>query len=99
MNLRQRNVDVVTAFEDNAHEMPDVELLDRAVALGRVLFTRDTDFLAEAGRRQENSIFFRGVIFAAQRRVSIGSCVQNLELIAKASEPEDLENTVQFLPL
>ena len=57
--LRQRNVDVITAFEDNAHDFPDVELLDRAAALGRVLFTRDTDFLAEAGRRQENGIFQR----------------------------------------
>ncbi len=35
-------MDVLTAHEDQASELPDPELLDRATALGRVLFTQVT---------------------------------------------------------
>ena len=38
-------------------------------------------------------------LYAQQRIVTIGDCVRDLEIIAKASEPEDLVNMVQFLPL
>ncbi len=37
--LRRRNVDVLTAIEDNADELPDDELLERVRLLGRVIFT------------------------------------------------------------
>jgi len=79
--------------------MDDPELLDRAGELERVLFTRDDDLLTEAIRRQKAEIPFRGVIYAHQLRVSIGTCVHDLEIIAKAGEPEDLINRVEFLPL
>jgi hypothetical protein len=42
---------------------------------------------------------FRGVIYTHQLRVSIETCVQDLEIIAKAGEPEDLLNGLIFLPL
>jgi predicted nuclease of predicted toxin-antitoxin system len=90
---------VITAREDGASEWDDPELLDRAGELERVLFTQDDDLLAEAARRRREGIPFRGVIYAHQLRVSIGICIRNLELIAKAGEPEDLINRVQFLPL
>ena len=99
VGLRLRGVDVITAYEDGASEMDDSELLDRAGELGRVLFTQDDDLLAEAAKRQREGILFRGVIYAHQLRVSIGTCVHDLEIIAKAGEPEDLSNRVQFLPL
>jgi hypothetical protein len=73
--------------------------LDRASELGRVLFTRDDDLLAEAARRQREGIPFHGIIDAHQLRVSIGRCVQDLEIIAKAGEPTELLNGVMFLPL
>ena len=99
VGLRLRGVDVVTAHEDGAREFADPLLLDRASELGRALFSRDVDLLAEATRRQRSGISFHGVIYAHQLRVSIGVCIQNLEIIAKAGEPEDLINGVKFLPL
>ena len=42
--LRLRGFDVLTAFADGTHELPDPELLDRAGVLERILFTRDDDF-------------------------------------------------------
>jgi len=99
VELRLRGVDVITAHEDGASRLDDPELMDRASELRRVLFTRDDDLLAEAARRQREGISFRGVIYAHQLRASIGTCVHDLEIIAKAGEPEDLNNRVEFLPL
>jgi predicted nuclease of predicted toxin-antitoxin system len=97
--LRLRGVDVVTAQEDGATQSDDDQLLDRATALGRVVFTRDLDFLKHARERQTTGAPFSGVIFAHQLKVSIGQCVADLELIAKVYEPEDMENRVEYLPL
>ncbi len=99
LGLRLRGVDVLIAYEDRTSELEDPALLDRAGELGRVLFTRDDDLLAEATQRQRTGIPFCGVIYAHQLRVSIGRCVQDLEIIAKAGDPEDLMNGVMFLPL
>ena len=43
--VRLRGVDVFTAQEDGATRLSDAELLDRATALGRVLFSQDEDLL------------------------------------------------------
>jgi hypothetical protein len=43
--LRRRGVDVLTAQEDGSDRVPDDLLLERSKLLGRVLFTRDEDFL------------------------------------------------------
>ena len=99
MGLRLRHVDVVTAYEDQAHKIADTELLDRATALGRVLFTQDDDLLAEAIQRQRAGIAFGGVIYAHQQDVSIGQCVEDLEMIATAGTETDVLSRVMYLPL
>jgi hypothetical protein len=97
--LRLRGVDVVTAQGDGASELDDSSLLDRSSALGRVLFSRDDDFLREAARRQQSAVPFGGIVYAHQLRVSIGECVLDLELIAKSSEPEEWVSRLEYLPL
>jgi len=97
--LRLRQVDVLTAQEDGASELPDTALLNRAQALGRVLFTQDSDLLVEADRRQQSGEGFSGIVFAHQMRVTTGECIADLELIAKAYEPGDMSSRVEFLPL
>jgi hypothetical protein len=99
LGLRLRQVDVITAFEDQTHEIADADLLDRATALGRVLFTQDDDLLIEATRRQDAGIAFGGIIYAHQADVSIGQCVQDLEVIAVAGSEVDVANYVIYLPL
>jgi hypothetical protein len=98
VGLRLRGVEVLTAYEDGASELEDENLLDRAGEVGRVLFTRDDDLLAEATKRQRAGVPFGGIVYAHQLRVSIGGCVEDLELIAKAGEPADVMNQVIFLP-
>jgi predicted nuclease of predicted toxin-antitoxin system len=97
--LRLRLVDVITAQEDGASTLPDPELLDRATALDRVLFTHDDDLLREGARRQAVGEAFAGVIYAHQLRITIGQCVHDLELIAKVEEPEGLASQVVRIPL
>lgn len=97
--LRVRGVDVLTAQEDDSATMDDPDLLDRAGDLGRVIFTQDQDFLLEAHRRQTSGGFFVGVIYGHQLHVTVGQCVTDLELLAKIYEPEDMANTVEYLPL
>jgi predicted nuclease of predicted toxin-antitoxin system len=99
MGLRLRGVDVLTAQEDGARRLSDDLLLDRATALGRVLFSQDEDLLREAAQRQERGVPFTGVIYAPQLQVTIGQCIRDLELLAHAGAPEDFANRVQYLPL
>ena len=97
--LRLKDVDVLTAQEDNREGTPDSILLDRATELQRVMFTQDEDFLAIAKLRQQEEINFAGVIYIHNRRLFIGNCVEDLEIIAKVYEFENLANRVLYLPL
>jgi hypothetical protein len=99
LGLRLRHVDVLTAYEDQTHELDDPGLLDRATSLGRVLFTQDDDLLVEATHRQRLGLPFGGVIYAHQETVSIGQSIQELELIAQAGNDADVINQVIYLPL
>jgi hypothetical protein len=63
------------------------------------MFSQDRDLLAEAAHRQRSGQPFAGLIFAHQLRVTIGKCVEDLEFLAKAGEPKDLADRVEFLPL
>jgi translation initiation factor 6 (eIF-6) len=73
--LRLRQVDALTAHEDNASELSDPDLLDRATSLGRVLFTHDDDLLLEAALRQKQETLFAGVIYVHQLQLTIGQIV------------------------
>lgn len=97
--LRSRGVDVLTAQEDGRRNTPDPELLNRATELGRVIFSQDSDLLIKARQRQLPHQPFSGVIDGHQQRVTIGACVKDLELIAKAAEPHDFAGIVLHLPL
>src|SRR5215468_4929893 len=97
--LRLRGVDVVTAQEDGTDDWDDDVLLARATELGRVLFTQDDDLLREAKLRQVSGQTFAGVVYGHQLDVTIGQCVEDLELIAKATEPEEWVNHTAWLPL
>ncbi len=97
--LRLRGVDVLTAQADGAARLLDPALLDRARERKRVLFSQDEDLLAETTRRQRAGVPFSGVVYAHQLRVNIGRCIQDLELIAKATDPDDWQNRVEYLPL
>ena len=87
--LCRRNVDVLTAQEDDTLELPDDQLLERSTALSRVLFTQDIRFRAMAEDWQRQGKPFAGLIFGHQLGGTIGQFVKDLEFIAQASDPKD----------
>lgn len=97
--LRARGVEILTAQADGAGKLDDPDLLDRAMTLERVLFTQDEDLLAEGVRRQRAGVDFAGIIYAHQMRVTIGRCIQDLELMAKVLDLADMANRIEHLPL
>lgn len=62
LGLRVRGVDVLTVQEDKRRGEDDPVLMDRATALGRVMFAFDSDMLQEATRRQSIGEPFSGVV-------------------------------------
>lgn len=97
--LRNRGVDLITVQDEHLEGTDDHILLARAISFGRVVFTQDEDFLAEAIFHQENGNYFTGVIYAHQDRLSIGQFIEQVELIAKVYELSEIENRVEYLPI
>jgi hypothetical protein len=96
--LRRRGVDVLPAVEDGRADALDEDLLEHARKLGRVIFTQDIRFraLAEDWQRQRRP--FAGLAFGHQLGGMIGQYINDLELIAMATDPADWENVVEYLP-
>jgi hypothetical protein len=99
LELRIRGVAVVTAQEDGTGELSDHLLLDRAGSLGCVFFTHDVDFVREAVRRQRMGEQFAGIIYAHPLKITIGRCIEELELLARCSESEEWSDRLEYLPL
>ncbi|MBE9064508.1 DUF5615 family PIN-like protein [cf. Phormidesmis sp. LEGE 11477] len=97
--LRQRGIDVLTVQEDGRSGILDPVVLDRAIALDRLLFSQDDDLLTEANKRLTAGTSFPGVIFARQTKVSIGTCIRDLELISTLGRNGEFKDSVLFLPL
>lgn len=93
--LRIRGLDVLTAEEDQAARLVDPVVLRRATELERVLFTEDKDFLSLAYETLDAGHF--GVVYASQNS-PVGPVIEDLEFIARVSEPGDLRNQLLRIP-
>jgi hypothetical protein len=96
--LRLRGIDVVTVQDDGRAIATDAALLSRAKELDRLIFTQDILFRAMAENWQRDGRSFAGLLFGPQLGGTIGQYVEDLELIAGASELHEWRNVVQFLP-
>jgi len=96
--LRQRGVDVLTAWEDAYAEAEDERILERAGPLGRLVYTNDDDFLAIAQRWLQTGRGFAGLAYAHPQRITVRQAIESLEVIAKVSEPDESWNVVYYLP-
>ncbi len=96
--LRRKGIDVLTAQDDAAGRMSDEDLLTRATALNRVLFTQDIDFLGIAARWQQRGDPFAGLLFAAQG-TPIGRLIDDAELCLLCFSADEFLNRLIHLPL
>ena len=98
--LLRRGIDVLTAQQDGHHNRtPDPRVLDRATELKRIVFTQDEDFLAEATARQRAGEHFHGVIFGAQNRGFVGRYIEDIEILARLEDIENLVGLVTYVPI
>ncbi len=96
--LRQRGVDVLTAFEDHRDREKDPPLFERAHALQRVFVTFDDDFLRIAADWQKTSRDFTGLMFAHRQHFNVGAGIRYLAIAAGASYPGEFRNRVDYVP-
>ena len=90
---------MLTAQQDGADNLDDDVLLLRASSLGRVLVSQDTDLLRETERFLAEGVKFVCVVYAPQRIVPIGQMVEELTLLATATEPSEWSGRVEYIPL
>ncbi|PPJ62275.1 DUF5615 family PIN-like protein [Cuspidothrix issatschenkoi] len=91
--LRMRGVDVTTSPEEELIGESDEQQLAFAVSQKRVIFTFDDDFLSLTATGIEHC----GIIYARQKRQSIGKVISDLVLIWECLEPEYMYNNIEFL--
>src|SRR6188768_2242012 len=96
--LLDRGVDALTAQQDERDGHEDALLLDRAAELGRVLVSMDKDFRRLAANAQARGRSVAGIV-AISRKLSYRQCIDDLELIAKCSEPVEWADRITYLPL
>lgn len=91
--LRLRSIDALTVRD--LHQLGDSDLnhLSRATALGRVLCTCDTDFVALGVASRSHT----GIIVGQQEIHHIGAWVRSLELIHAVYSPDDMLNHIEYL--
>jgi hypothetical protein len=99
LQLRLRDVDILAATEEGMNELSDAELLTTATSLQRVLITQDIRFRVMAYEWLRTGRSFAGLIFGHQRYVSFGQLIYDLEIVAKATDPEYWHNRIEQLPL
>ena len=97
--LRTAGIDVLTAQEDQTERLDDPALLERATSLTRVLFSNDSDLLAEACKRQLKGRHFAGLFYAHPLNVTVARCIEDLELASTVYDEADMVERVEFLPL
>jgi len=91
--LKLRGVDVLTAQEAGraGKKIPDDEQLAYASDIGRVVVTRDTDFINLAFTRASHA----GVI-PLQKPLTIGETIDYLEYMAKTTEPDAVHDRLVY---
>ncbi len=90
---------MLTAYEDSRARAPDDEVLRRATELARIVFTQDEEFLALAPQWNRSDRHFAGIVYSHQVRATIGQLVADLQLVVELMSPEEIRDTVVFLPL
>ena len=97
--VRAQGIEVLIAYDDGQATTADVNLLERATALGMILVTRDRDFARLAGAWQRAERFFLGVILLTPEHLDPAPTADELVEIAQGSFAHELDNTLTYVPL
>lgn len=95
--VRRRDLVFVTARDEGMLGASDEQQLERAVALGCVLVSEDSDLLRLAHARIASGAPFPGLIFI-KPEASVGEVVRAIVEIAEMLAPEDMVNRIEWIP-
>lgn len=91
--IKLRGIDAVTVRDLNLLGDTDMNHLQHAAEMGRVLCTYDMDYL----RLDSQGVSHGGIIFAKEHVTSLGDWIRGLELICGVYTPDDFRNHVEYL--
>ncbi len=91
--LRRRGIDVTTTADAGLLSASDDEQLAHALAAGRVLVTRDHDFLVLARRDARHA----GIVYWQPQRRDLGAAINLLTLLWRLETSESIAGRVEFL--
>lgn len=91
--MKQRGIDAVTVRDLDLLGDTDINHLQRASEMGRVLCTYDQDFL----RLHAEGHFHTGIVFGFHDRTTYGDWVHGLELICGAMTADEMKNHIEYL--
>jgi hypothetical protein len=92
--LKRRRIDAITVRDLGLLGDEDINHLERATELGRVLCTHDADYIDLATSGKDHT----GIVFAQQHKHSIGVWVAFLErLHNKYDDAEKVHNVVEYV--
>ena len=92
--LARRGIDVLTVRDLRSFGESDLQQLNRAIQMGRVICTNDRHFIQMASSGIEHC----GIVFGQQEKHFIGTWVRHLARMHEEFAPDDLLNHVEFLP-
>lgn len=91
--LRRRGVDVATVGSLGLRGISDESILDAARRQGRVVYTKDTDFL----RQHASGIHHAGILYHHTLEYSVGEAIRRVSLACEVLSMEEMRNRVEFL--
>jgi len=91
--LRRHGIDVTTATDVGLLHATDEEHLAHAHAVGRLVITRDADFL----RLDAAGCPHSGIVYSHPESRTLGELVRRVVLLWEIYDPEDVRNRVEFL--
>ena len=91
--LRRREIDVVSIQQMDLRSTPDEVILDIAQQQGRVIYSRDADFL----RLHAAGAPHAGILYHHPMTYSIGAAIRTVAIACEVLSVEELRNHVEFL--
>lgn len=91
--LINRGIEATTVRELGLLGDSDINHLERAVAMGYVLCTQDTDYLKIASSGAEH----QGIIFGIASKMGIGDWVRGLERIHTKHTMDQMKNRIEHI--
>lgn len=99
LRLRNPDVDMIRVQDTEIYGAKDQIVLEWAAREGRILLTHDLDTMTKyANERIVQELPMAGVIFVSDT-LPVAKVIDDLLAVVGASDPDEWQNRVDFLPL